>query len=134
MQIKLSQELQSVFNFGLGMEHGFDNGVAVYGAGFTDFSASTDATDDVSVANWNLYHLSGGVKFRFAGSRFTLGATYSFGSKDRPFPTPIPPEDLPGGASTPRWTSATGGSSYFSASSSATPDSAAGAPQRGGPP
>ena len=36
------------------------------------------------------------MKFPFAGSRFTLGATYSFGSKDRRLPTPIPPEDAPG--------------------------------------
>jgi hypothetical protein len=96
-QIKLTQQLKSVFNAGLGVEHDFGNELAVYGAAHTDFSASVGDPDvNVAVSNWNLYHLSSGVKFRFAGSRFTLGATYSFGQKQRPLPTPIPPGDLPG--------------------------------------
>jgi hypothetical protein len=96
-QIKLTQQLQSVINVGLGVEHEFGNELAVYGAGFTDFSASVgDPAVNIAVSDWNLYHLSSGVKFRFAGSRFTLGATYSFGGKQRPLPLPIPPEDLPG--------------------------------------
>ncbi len=95
-QIMLSQELKSVVNFGLGVEHDFGNDRSVYGAGFTDFSAAVGDPDvNTAVSNWNLYHLTTGVKFRFAGNRFTLGATYSFGSKDRPLPTPIPPEDAP---------------------------------------
>ena len=96
-QIRLSQELESVINVGLGVEHEFDGDLAVYGAALTDFSASVGDPDvNVAVSDWNLYHLSSGVKFRFAGSRFTLGATVSFGSKQRPLPTPIPPESLPG--------------------------------------
>jgi hypothetical protein len=95
--IHFSQQLQSVVNVGLGVEHDFQNEFAVYGAAHTDFSASVGNPDvNVAVANWNLYHLSGGVKFAFAGSRFTLGATYSFGSSDRPLPTTIPPEQVPG--------------------------------------
>ena len=95
-QIKLTQQLKSVFNVGLGVEHEFGNEIAVYGAGFTDFSASVGDPDiNIAVSNWNLYHLSSGVKFRVAGSRFTLGATYSFGQKQRPLPTPIPPGELP---------------------------------------
>ena len=95
-QIQLTQQLESVFNFGLGVEHDFGDERAVYGAVFTDFSASTgDPEVNTAVSNWNLYHLSTGIKFRFAGNRFTLGATYSFGSKDRPLPTPIPPDDAP---------------------------------------
>jgi hypothetical protein len=95
--IKLTQQLKSVFNVGLGVEHDFDNELAVYGAAHTDFSASVGDPDvNIAVSNWNLYHLSSGVKFRFAASRFTLGATFSFGQKQRPLPTPIPPEDLPG--------------------------------------
>jgi hypothetical protein len=95
-QIKLTQQLKSVFNVGLGVEHEFGNEIAVYGAGFTDFSASVGDPDiNIAVSNWNLYHLSSGVKFRFAGSRFTLGATVSFGAEQRPLPTPIPPGDLP---------------------------------------
>ncbi len=96
-QFEASQQLKSVVNVGLGVEHDFENELAVYGAAHTDFSASVGDPDvNIAVSNWNLYHLSGGVKFAFAGSRFTLGATYSFGSEARPLPTTIPPEDLPG--------------------------------------
>jgi hypothetical protein len=99
LQAELTQELKSVVNFGLGVEHGFENGVVLYGAGFTDKGAATgNPQANVSVSNWNLYHLSSGVKFRFAGSRFTLGATYSFGGKERLFPLPVDPGDLPGGS------------------------------------
>ena len=95
---KLTQELKSVFNIGLGVEHDFGNELVLYGAGLTDFTASTgDPAVNIAVSNWNLYHLSGGVKFRFAGSRFTLGATYTFGGKPRPLPQFVPPELLPGG-------------------------------------
>ncbi len=65
----------------------------LYGAGLTDFTASTgEPAVNIAVSNWNLYHLSSGVKFAFAGSRFTLGATYTFGRHSlgpsrRSFPT-----------------------------------------------
>ncbi len=95
-QIQLTQQLKSVVNFGLGVEHDFGNDRVVYAAAFTDFSASVgDPEVNTAVSNWNLYHLSTGVKFRFAGSRFTLGATYSFGDEERSLPTPISPEDAP---------------------------------------
>jgi hypothetical protein len=94
--IQLTQQLKGVANVGLGVEHDFGNERAVYGAVLTDFSASVgDPAVNVAVSNWNLYHLSSGVKFAVAGNRFTLGATFSFGSKRRPFPSTIPPEALP---------------------------------------
>lgn len=94
--IEFSQQLKGLVNVGLGVEHDFQNELAVYGAAHTDFSASSGSPEvNVAVSNWNLYHLSSGVKFRFAGSRFTLGATYSFGQKERPLPSTIPPEGLP---------------------------------------
>ena len=96
-QIRLTQQLKRVFNGGLGVEHDFGNELAVYGAALTDFSASVgDPEVNVAISNWNLYHLSGGVKFAVAGNRFTLGATLSFGSRQRPVPKLIPPGDLPG--------------------------------------
>jgi hypothetical protein len=95
-QFRLSQQLKGVFNIGLGVEHDFGNDLVLYGAGLTDFSASVgEAAVNAAVSNWDLYHLSSGVKFAFAGSRFTLGATYSFGGKPRPFPQFVPPEILP---------------------------------------
>lgn len=96
LQLQLTQELKSVFNIGLGVEHDFGNEFVVYGAGLTDFSASVgEPAENIAVSNWDLYHLSGGVKFAFAGSRFTLGATYTFGGKPRPLPEFVRPESLP---------------------------------------
>lgn len=96
-QLILSQQLKSVVNVGLGVEHAFENGTAVYGAAYTDFSASVgDPEINVAVSNWNLYHLSAGVQFRVISNRFTLGATYSFGSADRPLNPGLPDQPLPG--------------------------------------
>jgi hypothetical protein len=96
-QFELTQQLESVFNIGLGVEHEFDNGVVLYGAGLTDFTASTDESAvNIAVSNWNLYHLSSGVKFAFAGSRFTLGATYTWGGQPRPLPLIVPDGSFPG--------------------------------------
>jgi hypothetical protein len=95
-QALLTQQLKSVFNIGLGVEHDFGSQTQVYGAARTDFSASVGDPDvNVAVSNWDLYHLNAGVKFAVAGNRFTLGATYSFGSQERPLGIAIPPEDLP---------------------------------------
>ena len=74
----------------------FGNELALYGAALTDFSASVGDPDvNVAISNWNLYHLSAGVKFAVAGNRFTLGTTFSFGNKDRPLALGIPPDRLP---------------------------------------
>jgi hypothetical protein len=95
-QLRLTQALDNVFNAGLGVEHGLRNGVVLYGAAHTDFSAATaDPTANVAISNWNLYHISGGVKFFVAGSQFTLGTTLSFGSEKRALPSPLPPGLLP---------------------------------------
>jgi hypothetical protein len=94
--VELTQQLESVLNAGLGVEHEFGRDVSLYGAFRTDFSASTgDPTVNVALSDWNLYHVSAGLSFRIGDSQFTLGATGSFGSRTRPLATPLPPEDLP---------------------------------------
>jgi hypothetical protein len=92
----LSQELRSVVNGGLGFERVVSDDVSVYGAFHTDFSASKGGVDEnVAVSDWDLFHVSGGLSFRFRDNRFTLGASWAFGSKDRPLESPIPPQDVP---------------------------------------
>jgi len=97
-QSNLTQALRSVVNVGLGIEHGFESGVAVYGAALTDFTAASgDPSVNATVTNWNLYHVSGGAKFSVVGSRFTLGATFSFGGSRRTSGyLPVAIEALPG--------------------------------------
>jgi hypothetical protein len=92
----LSQELRSVVNAGLGVEQTLSADVSVYAAFHTDYSASVgSAGENASVSDWNLFHFSGGLSFRFQDNRFTLGASWARGSRSRPIDSPIPPEDLP---------------------------------------
>ena len=97
-QGNLTQELRSVFNVGLGVEHDFGDELVLYGAALTDFSAAPgDPRANATATTWDLYHLTSGVKFAVAGSRFTLGATVTFGGDRRP-PTSLisPPVNLVG--------------------------------------
>jgi hypothetical protein len=94
---RVTQELGSVLNAGLGVEHILSNDVSVYGAFHTDFSASVgSARANLAVSDWDIYHLSGGVSFRIHDNRFTLGASWAKGKKERALDSPIPPETVPG--------------------------------------
>ena len=89
----LTQELQGVLNAGVGFEHVLTDDVSVYGAFHTDFSASEgSARQNVAISDWDLYHFSGGLSFRFRDNRFTLGASWARGSTTRPLDSPVPPD------------------------------------------
>ena len=93
---RLTQELGSVFNGGLGFEHVVSERVSVYGAFHTDFTASVGDPDvNVAVSDWDLYHVSGGVSFRLRDNQFTLGASWATGGKTRPLDTAVPPGSVP---------------------------------------
>ena len=47
------------------------------------------------MSDWDLYHFSGGLSFRFRDNRFTLGASWARGNTVRPLDSPVPPEQLP---------------------------------------
>ena len=76
------QELDSVVNVALGVEHVLGSGVKAYGGFHTDFSAaSPDTLSNLSVALWDLYHFSGGATFDAFGQDFTLGGNVALGSR-----------------------------------------------------
>ena len=94
----LTQQLKGVLNAGVGFEHVLTEDVSVYGAFHTDFSASEgSARQNVAISDWDLYHFSGGLSFRFRDNRFTLGASWARGSTTRPLDSPVPPDQLPQG-------------------------------------
>ncbi len=96
-QQRLTQELGSVLNGGIGFEHALRHDVSLYGAFHTDYSASVgSARANVDVSDWDIYHLSGGVSFRIHDTRFTLGASWAKGSKTRALDIALPPDSLPG--------------------------------------
>jgi hypothetical protein len=93
---QLSQELVSVLNAGLGVEHVISEDLSVYGAFHTDFSAAVGGEGSVAVSDWDIYHVSGGASFRIRDNRFTLGASWATGGKQRRLKPLLPPGSVPG--------------------------------------
>ena len=74
------QELDSVMNAAVGLEHVFNPGLKAYAGFHTDFSAlARNSQSNVSLALWDLYHISAGATFQALGQDFTLGANLAFG-------------------------------------------------------
>ncbi|UCC82868.1 MAG: hypothetical protein JSW46_18190 [Gemmatimonadota bacterium] len=78
----LTQRLDDVLNFGVGLEHDFKPTLGGYAAFRTDFSAKpADAPLDVAFSSWDIFHLSGGTRFRIGTADLTLGLSYGWGSR-----------------------------------------------------
>lgn len=79
-QARLVHKAISVTNWALGSSYRLSPKTALYGGFALDRSAYTGSLfQNVSISNWNIYHLSFGSEFTFAALEFTLGGTYSFG-------------------------------------------------------
>lgn len=89
------QELKSVINFGLGVEHRFTEKFSLFGSFATDFSAAPAASStthsnwelypyigssDITITNWDIYHITVGSQFTFMGLELTLGVERAFAS------------------------------------------------------
>jgi hypothetical protein len=92
---KVTHELDSVLNFGIGIECTFHKNLKTYSSFTTDFSARTPGTDtNLSITDWNIYHFMSGTTFKIKSYSFTLGLGYAFGSR-RTMRVPNPmPEDI----------------------------------------
>lgn len=76
----LVHSLDDVFNIGIGINRWISEGVAIYGALTTDFSAYKSREESMlSFTNWDIYHATVGSSFTFYHIDFTLGLCYSFG-------------------------------------------------------
>jgi hypothetical protein len=79
---ELTQELDSVVNYGIGidLQTGERSNVSL---GFvTDFSAHVPGAEtNLSASSWDFYHLSGGASFIVGKSEVTLGLAYAFASE-----------------------------------------------------
>ncbi len=79
---KVTHELDSVLNYGLGIECTFNPNLKTYSSFTTDFSARKPGTDtNLSVTDWNIYHIMGGATFKIKRYSFTLGLGYAFGNR-----------------------------------------------------
>jgi hypothetical protein len=96
---QLTQELDDVLNFGLGLEHTFRPHLSGYVSFRTDFSAAvegSDETTDMGVTNWDIYFITAGAAFRIGDADLTAGLAFGWGSsksqlpEDPGLPSPSP--------------------------------------------
>jgi hypothetical protein len=79
---EITQELKSVVNFGVGLEHAFTPTFSLSASFRTDNSAiKGNGRTDVSVASWNVYFVTVGSNFTLGGGTLTLGLAYGFGNE-----------------------------------------------------
>jgi hypothetical protein len=95
----VTEELVSVFNFGVGLEHQFTPGVSGYASYHTDRSGrSPNSPANASVTAWDLNHISAGITFNAWRSNFAVGASAAFGNRPiqtfGPRPDRVPPPEL----------------------------------------
>jgi len=94
--VALIERHLGVFNAGAGAEYWLggvtsDKGAAtggavIYAAFATDFTSSPDVLkNEAASSNMDLYHLSAGTAFTLGSSRFSVGASWAFGTKMRDF-------------------------------------------------
>jgi len=108
----LTDDLNSVINYGLGAEYSFNNSFSIYLSYATDFSAvpdrinrflSLDTETSNSTFKANIYHMGGGAVFNFKKMEFTIGSNFSFSKEIAPRVLTIPSEG--GGSETVNTTS-----------------------------
>ncbi|MBP9883026.1 MAG: hypothetical protein KBF32_06475, partial [Chitinophagales bacterium] len=91
-----NQQLKSVFNAGVGLDYILNERVTLAGSFITDFSANIDSvSSNISLTNWNIYHISAGSNFKVANAEITLGLSASFARDQmKQFPDFEDPGDL----------------------------------------
>ena len=82
----LVEELNSVINYGLGLEYNFNEGLSAYLSFATDYSAvpeeinrflALETETNNSTFQSDIYRMGGGVVFNFKKMEFTVGMTYA---------------------------------------------------------
>jgi hypothetical protein len=78
---RLQHELESVINFGIGVEQKISELVSLYGSFITNFSGvSSHSETDLSIAGYNIYHLTVGSTFTLFNLKLTAGIGFGFGT------------------------------------------------------
>jgi hypothetical protein len=79
----VTQELESVLNWGLGVEWVYSKRFKGYASFTTDFSAKKPGTaTNLALTDWDIVHLVTGAEFTIKKSSLTFGAGVSFGGKE----------------------------------------------------
>ena len=105
-RLPVIEELESILNYGFGLEYTFTEKFSVYGGFTTDFTALPDEITglgsfsdetNASIANWNLYHISGGASFTIKQKfDIVLGVANAFANKTIPILIDLPEDETSG--------------------------------------
>ncbi len=85
LSVDVLYELKSVVNWGVGFERRFSDWFHFYGAFFTDRSALPEGKQrdvPVSLADWDIWHVTGGGAFVIGRLDLTLGLSYGWGAEE----------------------------------------------------
>lgn len=75
----LGMHLRSLVNVGVGLDHRFSPGFALYAGFRSDFSAQPEEpATNILMTHWDLWHATAGASFQFLGVELTTGLEYSF--------------------------------------------------------
>jgi hypothetical protein len=77
--VQLTHVLNSVINFGVGIQYRFGTDLGTYFGFNTDFSAvRSDSTSNIAIGTWDIFHFTIGASFRLYKIDFNLGLGYGF--------------------------------------------------------
>lgn len=75
--------MAEVINFGIGIEQQLGKRTWVFASFSTDFSGDdSDSQSNLTLTNYDIYHIKIGTSFQSGRSEFTLGIGYAFGDSD----------------------------------------------------
>ncbi len=92
----VTDQAASVVNFGVGVEHQFNDRLSGYMSFRTDYSAAIPPFDtNATLSTWDIWHIAAGAAFPVGKTEFTLGAVYAFGNDSRLRGIKLIPEEDP---------------------------------------
>ena len=95
VKVVITDRMDAVFNWGIGLEHRFSGTLIGFASYHTDLSGrKRGEAPSASITAWDLHDVAAGVTWHVLRSDFALGVTTAFGSQPTPA-VPNPPEGAP---------------------------------------
>jgi len=96
ISLTLTQALDPVLNFAIGLQHDFQPHFTGFLSFRTDRSARTpEQSSDISAATWNIYYVTSGAAFKIGTADLTLGLAFGWGGRTDQEVGGLLPEDGP---------------------------------------
>lgn len=104
IKLRMVDDLKSVLNFGIGLEHRFNEKIEIFLSGATDYAAIgkdvkylyefRESELSKSTFNGNIFHFGGGIALNMKWAELTLGTTYANSKRTVPIPLDISGSDI----------------------------------------